>query len=189
MLVASHLQMKAANLPYDLSKSYERWSSPMSAIDQMNELLLRSYVSRHLSGLAWRMFLPGIKQCRIAQDMRGDASLLSCRPGSSLPAHTHEGLEAVLVLQGGFSDAIGHYGPGDIAVSDGTIDHRPVADRLTECIIFVVLEAPVKLTGHSAASSRGCTAAIVGFSAGSQHGPPHCANVYRERPICQRTIT
>lgn len=74
VLVASHLQMKAANLPYDLSKSYERWSSPMSAIDQMNELLLRSYVSRHLSGLAWRMFLPGIKQCRIAQDMRGDAS-------------------------------------------------------------------------------------------------------------------
>ena len=53
----------------------------------------------------------------------------------------------MLVLQGGFRDQNGHYAPGDIAVADGTIDHRPVADRSVTCIIFVVLEAPVRLTG------------------------------------------
>jgi putative transcriptional regulator len=72
---------------------------------------------------------------------------LRCRPGSAIPAHTHAGLEAVLVLQGGFRDQGGHYGLGDIAVADGTINHRPVADRTVDCIIFVVEEAPVQLTG------------------------------------------
>jgi putative transcriptional regulator len=36
---------------------------------------------------------------------------------------------------------------GDIAVADPTIDHRPVADPAEECIIFIVQEAQVKLTG------------------------------------------
>jgi putative transcriptional regulator len=53
----------------------------------------------------------------------------------------------VLVLQGGFHDQGGHHGVGDIAVADRTIDHRPVADAAVECIIFVVQEAPVRLTG------------------------------------------
>jgi putative transcriptional regulator len=47
----------------------------------------------------------------------------------------------VLVLQRGFRDQFGHYVPGDIAVADGTIDQRPVADRSVECIIFVVAES------------------------------------------------
>jgi putative transcriptional regulator len=122
----------------------------MPSVGQINvfmPLALRSYVGRHLGALEWRTLLPGIEQCRIARDARGEASFLRCRPGKAIPAHTHAGLEAVLVLQGGFSDRNGHYAPGDIAVADGTIDHRPVADRSVECIIFVVLEAPVRLTG------------------------------------------
>ena len=165
VLAASHLQMKADNRAYItsldaadgtrfdaivpvLNPNHERW--PISTVEQMNvfmPLALRSYVSRHLGVLEWRTILPGLKQCRIARDARGDASFLRCRPGKAIPAHTHKGLEAVLVLQGGFRDAYGHYAPGDITVADDTIDHRPVADRSAECIIFVVLAAPVQLTG------------------------------------------
>ena len=165
VLAASHLQMKADNRAYIagreaadsaplnaivpvLNPSHERW--PISAVEQMNifmPLALRSYVSRHLGVLEWSTILPGLKQCQIARDAGGDASFLRCRPGKAIPAHTHKGLEAVLVLQGGFRDENSHYAPGDIAVADDTIDHRPVADRSAECIIFVVLEAPVQLTG------------------------------------------
>jgi putative transcriptional regulator len=110
-------------------------------------LALRSYVGRHLGALEWRTILPGLERCWIARDGRGDASFLRCRPGKAIPAHTHDGREAVLVLQGGFRDHHGHYAVGDIAVADDTIDHRPVADGAVDCIIFIVQEAPVRLTG------------------------------------------
>jgi putative transcriptional regulator len=157
VLVASHLQM-TADSPTHLSK--RQWASipqherrpprPMPAIDQINvfmPLALRSYVGRHLGTAEWRTLVPGLEECRIARGVRGEVSFLRCRPGKAIPAHTHGGLEAVLVLQGGFRDQNGHYAPGDIAVADGTIDHRPVADRGVDCIIFVVQEAPVRLTG------------------------------------------
>jgi putative transcriptional regulator len=165
VLAASHLQMMADNAAFaspipDRERrtaivathpaAHRRPRRPVSAVDQINVFLppaLRSYVGRHLGALTWRTILPGIKQCRIAHDAGGEASFLRCRPGSAIPAHTHGGLEAVLVLHGGFSDAHGHYVRGDIAVADPTIDHRPVADPEEECIIFIVQEAQVRLTG------------------------------------------
>jgi putative transcriptional regulator len=162
VLVASHLQMKAVPIPAHRERQLARVGAAADAGDELSPrrpmpaaadetsfmpLALRSYVSRHLGTPQWRTILPGIKQCQIARDAHAEASLLRCRPGSAIPAHTHAGLEAVLVLQGGFSDQTGHYACGDVAVADHTTDHRPVADRAAECIIFIVLEAPVRLTG------------------------------------------
>jgi hypothetical protein len=131
-------------------RNYRQGTRQLSELDRFNSLMplaLRSYVGRHLDVLRWRTILPGIKECRITRNARGEASLLRCRPGMALPAHTHEGREATLVLQGAFSDVTGRYTLGEIEVADDTVDHRPVADRTAECIVFVVLEAPVKLTG------------------------------------------
>jgi len=152
VLVASHLQMKADRRIRGLSiPNHERWPRRqipgLEQIDALMPLALRSFVGRHLGALGWRTILPGLERCRITGDARGDASFLRCRPGKAIPAHTHRGLEAVLVLQGGFRDRNGHYAAGDIAVADGAIDHRPVADRPVGCIVFMVLEAPVRLTG------------------------------------------
>lgn len=150
VLVASHRQIKADDrLPAALAEAL-RPRAPISVLNELEALMplaLRAYVARHLGAPRWRTILPGIRQCRIPSDARADASFLRCRPGSAIPAHTHAGLEAVLVLQGAFSDAHGHYVRGDIAVADPTIDHRPVADPAEECIIFIVQEAQVKLTG------------------------------------------
>jgi putative transcriptional regulator len=152
VLVASHLQMKADRRVRGISiPDRRRWPrQPIPGLEQIiafMPLALRSYVGRHLGALEWRTILPGLERCRIAGEARAEVSFLRCRPGKAIPAHTHQGREAVLVLQGGFRDANGHYGPGDIAVADGTINHRPVADPAVECIIFIVQEAPVRLTG------------------------------------------
>jgi putative transcriptional regulator len=150
VLVASHLQMTADSPAHGVPQHERRPPLPMPAVDQINvfmPLALRSYVGRHLGTAEWRTLVPGLEECRIARGVRGEESFLRCRPGKAIPAHTHGGLEAVLVLQGGFRDQNRHYSAGDIAVADGTIDHRPVADRGVDCIIFVVQEAPVRLTG------------------------------------------
>jgi putative transcriptional regulator len=53
----------------------------------------------------------------------------------------------VLVPQGGLRDVNGHYVRRDVAVADDTLDHCPVADGATDCIIFIAREAPAKFTG------------------------------------------
>jgi putative transcriptional regulator len=156
VLVAAHLQMKAIGQALrtygEQVPDREPWPRDrvvgVEEISTFMPLALRYFVSRHLDIFEWRAFLPGIRRCPVTCNARGDASFLRCRPGSAIPSHTHQGREAILVLQGGFSDEGGHYGLGDIAVSDGSIDHRPVADRTIECIIFIALEAPVQLTGR-----------------------------------------
>jgi putative transcriptional regulator len=151
VLVAAHLQMRAAGRPAGPAiRSHER-RPRTPAGDQMNifmPLALRAYVGRHLGVPEWRTIWLGLEQCRISAHAGIEASFLRCRPGRAIPAHTHQGLEAALVLQGGFRDAGGHYLPGDIAVADGTVDHRPIADRDGTCVIFIVQEAPLQLTGR-----------------------------------------
>lgn len=151
VIVAAHLQMQAvravAAAPIDQSWQWPRPVAP-DLMAELMPLALRSYVARHLAGaVQWRGLLPGIKMCRVAHDAGGDALFLRCRPGKAIPSHTHGGVEAALVLQGGYHDQNGDYVRGDLAVADSTVDHRPVTDGPEECIIFTVLAAPLKLTG------------------------------------------
>jgi putative transcriptional regulator len=104
---------------------------------------LRRLVGRPLADVAWTSVLPGLKQSHV----EGAASLLWIRAGRAMPSHTHTGLEATLVLKGGFADTNGHCERGDIAVADETEGHKPVADANEDCICFVVSEGQVTLTG------------------------------------------
>ncbi|BAS00182.1 ChrR family anti-sigma-E factor [Blastochloris viridis] len=107
---------------------------------------IRRLVGRPLADVAWKTVLPGLKECHLG-GTDGEASLLWIRAGRAMPSHSHSGLEATLVLKGGFKDVSGHYERGDIAVADETVDHKPVADDDEDCICFVVSEGHVKLTG------------------------------------------
>lgn len=109
---------------------------------------LFSFVGKDIAELPWRSVLPGLKEYRISdKNAQSEASLLWIRSGRRMPAHTHEGSEVTLVLKGGFTDSVGHYARGEIAIADGEVDHRPVADDDCDCICFAVTDAPVRLTG------------------------------------------
>ncbi|MBC6441480.1 MAG: cupin domain-containing protein [Rhodospirillales bacterium] len=73
--------------------------------------------------------------------------LFRIAPGQGVPQHSHHGSELTLVLDGGFSDATGHYLRGDLQLADGELDHRPVADEGGPCICLAVTSAPLRLTG------------------------------------------
>ncbi len=127
-------------------------ASPMSApaaARRENALFpqaLRDLVGFEAEDVPWRTRLPGFKEYCL--DMDGcEVSLMWIRPGRALPAHTHEGLELILILDGAFNDECGRFGPGDISIADDTIDHRPVAEKDRPCIAFAVSDGPVKLTG------------------------------------------
>jgi putative transcriptional regulator len=109
--------------------------------------ILDAYAGRAFEACKWRWLGLGLRRCVLRKDAGCEVSFLRCRAGKNLPAHTHDGLEATLVLAGGYSDAFGHYRPGDMAVADENVEHRPLADRDGECLVFLVLEGSMRMTG------------------------------------------
>lgn len=118
-----------------------------STADPVLPAPLRRLVGVGSREIAWRFKLPGIKEYRIAETEAGEAVLYWVKAGRRLPQHTHEGDEVTLLLRGGFTDPLGHYRRGDIAIADAELDHTPVTDADEDCICFAVTDAPLQLTG------------------------------------------
>lgn len=108
---------------------------------------LRDFIGYRAEDIPWRTKLPGFREYRVGEIDGCDVEMLWIRAGRAMPKHTHEGSELTLVLDGGFTDATGHYLRGDISAADESVDHRPVADEDGPCICLAVTTAPLKLTG------------------------------------------
>lgn len=120
---------------------------PEPARDQMMPAPLAQLVGKSFGEIRWKTVLPGLREAQLEDRDGTEASLLWIKAGRAMPAHTHHGLEATLVLKGSFGDINGHYERGDLCVADDEIDHKPVAGNREDCICFAVSEGPVKLTG------------------------------------------
>lgn len=107
---------------------------------------LRDFVGFDETNIPWRTKMPGFREFEFESD-GCHASIYWIKPGRKIPAHTHEGQELTLILDGAFADGHGRYGRGDIAIADDTIDHRPIAETERPCICFAVTDAPLRLTG------------------------------------------
>lgn len=121
-------------------------AAPSEGADSVLPEPLRRYMGCELRDVSWSFVVPGVRECRLGEVGRGTASLLRVRAGRRLPQHTHEGSEITLVLTGAFSDPLGRYMRGDIAVADSAIDHSPEVDSDEDCICFAVTDAPLMLT-------------------------------------------
>ncbi len=176
-LVASHLEMTGRNAPYvaaletlaareidstppvDLtgasamldrilaSETEARSPAGMAPYGDILPSPLRRLIGHDLPGVRWKGVLPGLKEFHVPATPGEEASLLWIKAGRRMPHHTHEGSEVTLVLKGAFRDKTGRYGPGDIAVGDPDLDHRPIAEPGEDCICFAVTDAPLRLTG------------------------------------------
>ena len=108
---------------------------------------LAALVPHEIDMIPWRTKMPGYKECALGVIEGCEVNLLWIRPGRKMPAHTHEGSEITLVLDGAFSDSRGRYGRGDIALADEDVDHSPVAENERPCICLAITDAPLRLTG------------------------------------------
>jgi len=109
---------------------------------------LRSVAGEDITALPWRERGGSVAEVELLRDYPGYRTrLLRIRAGASVPAHTHEGREFTLVLDGSFSDHTGRYARGDVAVADSEVTHHPVAGKERDCICLAVTDAPLKMTG------------------------------------------
>lgn len=110
---------------------------------------LRAYVGRGIDGIAWKKLGGGIEEFRLPIPNTGGFAtrLIRVGAGRKIPSHSHDGDELTLVLAGGFTDGADHYGRGDVAGADPTVNHHPVADEGEACICLIVTEGKLRFSG------------------------------------------
>lgn len=94
-----------------------------------------------LADIPFRTTAPGIWRLDLPQSRtERPVALLSLRPGLTIPPHRHSGTERGLVLQGGFTDDVGHYGRGDVSIrgpEDAEPHHQQIDDG-ERCVVLMV---------------------------------------------------
>lgn len=109
---------------------------------------LRPYFGETYSGLQWRFVAPGIHRVVARKPVAGgDLILLRVAPKKSIPEHSHHGNEMTCILRGAYDDALGHFGPGDMADLDCETTHQPVTSPDTSCICAAATDAPLQFKG------------------------------------------
>nr|WP_295830445.1 ChrR family anti-sigma-E factor [uncultured Azospirillum sp.] len=113
---------------------------------------LRSYLRGRLDrdgGIGegcWRFLQPGMRCMDLLSGSNGTTRLIRMKGGVGVPQHTHGGIELTVVLEGGFSDEFGAFLPGDLAIGDPSLVHRPVSDP-EGCLCLATTIGGLRLTG------------------------------------------
>ena len=68
-------------------------------------------------------------------------------PGTSVPLHSHNGKEYILVLDGSFCDEHGEYNKGAMLSNDHQIQHNPTACKSSGCVCLSITENDVVFFG------------------------------------------
>ncbi|MEO1491260.1 MAG: ChrR family anti-sigma-E factor [Pseudomonadota bacterium] len=97
--------------------------------------------------IPWKFRLPGVSTYHVEGYGNEEVMLLRGKPGAKVPQHTHEGMEATLVLQGVLMDGDTAFQPGDIAINDEQDDHRPYIGGDEVCYCLIVQQGDLKFTG------------------------------------------
>lgn len=96
----------------------------------------------------WRSLGALGRQSCILVDDKVQARLLDIRPGQTVPAHRHGGMELTLVLSGSFEDEGGIYASGDLQIETETSPtHQPRARETVGCLCLTVTDTPLRFKG------------------------------------------
>ena len=126
----------APRIPAPTSKDPDRIPTP-----------LQPYFGASYRALKWRWMGPGMHFIRRTGPSGGNLLMLRIGPGKRLPVHSHGGSEITQILSGAYDDALGHFGPGDVADLDSDTEHQPVTSTGVPCICVSALDAPLRFQG------------------------------------------
>ena len=134
--------LNAALAKLDVAQPFER--PPRTVSRDGTPQVLRRYIGGDLAQLHWRAMGPRLSYVPLFRRGSVTVRLLRGVAGAETGMHRHSGQEYTLVLKGGFSDATGSYGPGDLQVMEGEMRHNPVADPGEDCVNLAVTTGRLK---------------------------------------------
>ena len=100
-----------------------------------------------LNNLDWKTVYKGFKEFKIPVNDNDSVKLIKMDPGTSVPLHSHNGKEYILVLDGSFCDEYGEYNKGDMQINDQQIKHNPTACNSSGCVCLSITENDVVFFG------------------------------------------
>ena len=95
----------------------------------------------------WKLIYKGFKEYSLPITDKDSIKLIKMDPGTSVPLHSHNGKEYILVLDGSFYDEYGEYNKGDMQINDQKIKHNPTACGKFGCICLTITENDVVFFG------------------------------------------
>ena len=106
-----------------------------------------SHLIGNLNDIDWKTLYKGFKEFNIPVNDNDSVKLIKMDPGTSVPLHSHNGKEYILVLNGSFCDEYGEYNKGDMQINDQQIKHNPTACNSNGCICLSITENDVVFFG------------------------------------------
>ena len=100
-----------------------------------------------LNHINWKTIYKGFKEFKIPVNDNDSVKLIKMDPGTSVPLHSHNGKEYILVLDGSFCDEYGEYSKGDMQINDQKIKHNPTACNSNGCVCLSITENDVVFFG------------------------------------------
>tara|TARA_B100001758_G_C18107378_1_gene451752 strand:+ start:81 stop:716 length:636 start_codon:yes stop_codon:yes gene_type:complete len=97
--------------------------------------------------LKWKLVYKGFREFNIPLKDSDTIKLIKMDPGTSVPLHSHNGKEYILVIDGSFYDEYGEYKKGDMQINDQKIKHHPTACHDNGCICLSITERDVVFFG------------------------------------------
>jgi len=106
-----------------------------------------SRIVGNLNNVDWKSVYKGFKEFNIPVNDSDSVKLIKMDPGTSVPLHSHNGKEYILVLEGSFCDEYGEYHKGDMQINDQQIKHNPTSCNLDGCVCLSIIENDVVFFG------------------------------------------
>ena len=100
-----------------------------------------------LNKIDWKTIYKGFKEFKVPVNDKDSVKLIKMDPGTSVPLHSHNGKEYILVLDGSFCDEYGEYNKGDMQINDQQIKHNPTACKSSGCVCLSITENDVVFFG------------------------------------------
>ena len=101
-----------------------------------------------LSNINWKQVYKGLFEFTPSINDNTQLKLIKMEPGVSVPLHSHDGKEYILVLSGSFRDENGTYNKGDMQINDQKIKHTPMASNSEGCVCLTITEKEVIFFGR-----------------------------------------
>ena len=119
------------DLEFKISKNYNPLTNLIGSIEK----------------LKWKLVYKGFREFNIPLKDSDTIKLIKMDPGTSVPLHSHNGKEYILVIDGSFYDEYGEYKKGDMQINDQKIKHHPTASNKNGCICLSITERDVIFFG------------------------------------------
>ena len=124
-----------------IKSSDSKKQSSSSPINPLSNLI------GNFNNVDWKTVYKGFKEFNIPVNDRDSVKLIKMDPGTSVPLHSHNSKEYILVLDGSFCDEYGEYNKGDMQINDQKIKHNPTACKSNGCVCLSITENDVVFFG------------------------------------------